>query len=488
LKQHVIALGKELFFDSQDLWQLFPDPLMHVRPIFKREEALDGPTHSPAQLVNELESSYEGCCWLLDRWGELKRKLHNPPPSNAWHAFDKFKCIRLLSAQPLDVLDDTTCDLLTVFLASHEIHPAQKSPFAELRCEVHEDQYPALKRRLAALDIERHRPVSMEAARKRLDDLITRNVDRLQYLASAHSLRDEADAAERSRRLAFDPGEAAERVRRYEDMATRRMTRACEDLANLRHSGLMGEVEESGSATAAPESQGTAQGPPGELVSIMETTTVVAPDQSVSIVAVADFGTGAQGPPDEMVSMAATTVQGLPDEPVSIIAALQPGITAADSPAEMGSTAAAHESSTAVPDARLPVTGNRWTHIATLLLACFCWIIARGHEPASFPLGCPPHSSPAALETRPQWTADGPPSAGSQPILLRRAPGNFAPLAPLGRGPDRMSGVRGSDGLRCRTINSSRNSSHAHAKQSQGNLCRLCRHPGTPIAARSPGV
>jgi hypothetical protein len=56
ITQHVMALGRQLFFDSQDLWQLFPDPLMGIRPIFKRKEKLDGPVRPPSQLVNELES------------------------------------------------------------------------------------------------------------------------------------------------------------------------------------------------------------------------------------------------------------------------------------------------------------------------------------------------------------------------------------------------------------------------------------------------
>ncbi len=50
-----------------------------------------------------------------------------------------------------------------------------------------------------------------------------------------------ADAAERTRRLAFDPRKEADNVRRYEDASIRRMSRACTDFIKLRESGVLDE-------------------------------------------------------------------------------------------------------------------------------------------------------------------------------------------------------------------------------------------------------
>ncbi len=109
-----------------------------------------------------------------------------------------------------------------------------------------------------------------------LEDLIDWYTQPLEQLALKHKARAEAEAAEATRRLAFDPGAAADTVRRYEDASIRRMTRACEDLAKLRRSGMFDEdspaacetandetdtsLDESGWSTAAQPSETTSGG------------------------------------------------------------------------------------------------------------------------------------------------------------------------------------------------------------------------------------
>ena len=44
-----------------------------------------------------------GCAWLLDRWGELRDVLE---AGQKWQAPDRFKAIRLLGRQPLDMDED----------------------------------------------------------------------------------------------------------------------------------------------------------------------------------------------------------------------------------------------------------------------------------------------------------------------------------------------------------------------------------------------
>jgi len=238
-QQHVLALGDRLFHDSQGYWQLFPDPSLEGCPMSHRTNEAPGGPDLPARLVNELESSYAGCQWLLERWNEIR--VRNLPPTFL-RPLDKFKTVRLLGRQPLEVLEDTTGDLLVIFLASHAIHPVNKSPFSELRCEVCDDQFGTVRRRLERrAAAERHAPTNEDEGRRLLDNLIAQNTWRLEQLALKHRTRAEAEAAESTSRLAFDPGAAADKVRRYEDASIRRMTRACDDLAKLRRSGIFDE-------------------------------------------------------------------------------------------------------------------------------------------------------------------------------------------------------------------------------------------------------
>ncbi len=73
-QQDALALGDRLFFDSQDLWQLYPDATMKGAPLSKRQNEVPGSPDLPARLVKELESSDAGCRWLLDRWNDLSAR------------------------------------------------------------------------------------------------------------------------------------------------------------------------------------------------------------------------------------------------------------------------------------------------------------------------------------------------------------------------------------------------------------------------------
>ena len=74
-----------------------------------------------------LESSAQGCRWLLDRWAELRSMLVQ---EQAWQSPDKLKAIRLLGKYPLDALDDT--QVTVVFLACHRIDSSGGELFHEI--------------------------------------------------------------------------------------------------------------------------------------------------------------------------------------------------------------------------------------------------------------------------------------------------------------------------------------------------------------------
>ena len=83
-------------------------------------------------------------------------------------------------------------------------------------------------------------PKGEQQGRWTLDELIIKAAYRpTKRLAKKHKKRARAEAAERTRRLAFDPGEEADKVRRYEDIAVRRMTRTLDELTKLRRSELL---------------------------------------------------------------------------------------------------------------------------------------------------------------------------------------------------------------------------------------------------------
>jgi hypothetical protein len=50
----------------------------------------------PELLVHQLESSYSGCDWLLDRWGALRAKLDR---GRTWTPEDKLQAVTLLGKQ-----------------------------------------------------------------------------------------------------------------------------------------------------------------------------------------------------------------------------------------------------------------------------------------------------------------------------------------------------------------------------------------------------
>jgi hypothetical protein len=245
-EQDVLNLGDRLFHDSQHEWQLFPDPGTKNWPRFPRKE-VPGDPDQPARLVKQLESTYAGCRWLLARWKELRAQNES---GNFWTALEKFKAVRLLGKNPIAVLDESNAEVLSIFLACHEIFPTNNSPFSELQCEVHDMQYPNVRKRLEQTHAHRHRARGEEEGRRMLDALIDNCTERLKRLARKHKKRARAEAAERIRRLAFDPGEEADKVRRYEDIAVRRMTRACEELIKLRRAGILDEAIESEAASS----------------------------------------------------------------------------------------------------------------------------------------------------------------------------------------------------------------------------------------------
>jgi len=373
LKERVLSLGEWLFFDFQDLWQFYPDPAAKDWPKSTCKDIPGGP-HIPARLVIELESTYPGCCWLLERWNELRILTL---PGNRWRAFDKFKAIRLLGKQPLDVLDDISGDLAVIFLATHLLGRvggasapvdagrdarATGEPFDELRCEVADEQFDAVRKHLRNRRIERFGPTDEDGARQLLNNLIAREISRLEKLALKHREGFEAEAAERIWRLAFDPSKEADKVRRYEDAAVRRMSRACADFIKLRESGtLEDDADEDISGNAPPSTSETMKHP---LDFAIDGESGDEADE-----------TAADAPPPMAETMAAVNLE----RPGNVESASYE----IDAPSDERNSAADVQTSSPLGlRAHFPFDGYGAALKGLLLLLCFWWAMASGRGEA----------------------------------------------------------------------------------------------------------
>ena len=128
----------------------------------------------PARLILRLESSAQGCRWLLDRWAELRSMLVR---EQVWQSPDKLKAIRLLGKYPLDALDDTR--VTVVFLACHRIDSSGGELFHEIGNGLTSDHWEISKQRLAQLPIERLRPRDHAEASQALLQIVDQAVGRL---------------------------------------------------------------------------------------------------------------------------------------------------------------------------------------------------------------------------------------------------------------------------------------------------------------------
>jgi hypothetical protein len=244
-----LALGQRLLHDRKGIWQRYLDPLAEYRANYREQSGPPGQVAAPAQLVAELESTLEGCRFLLEHWRELRTHLNC---ERGWKALDMFMCIRLLGREPLDVLDEPPGDLMDIFLACRKIDGSDKGPFDELRCVVSDVDLAMVLKRLKRMGYEARTPASEDHARSIVNNLVDRNVSRLEALFQAQEARAVLDAAERAHRLMFDPSDDTEKSRRYGDICVRQMTRACEELIKIRRSGFGDEDGESEPLDAYP--------------------------------------------------------------------------------------------------------------------------------------------------------------------------------------------------------------------------------------------
>jgi hypothetical protein len=234
----VHTLGCRLFWDPRGDSHFYPhdcDPSESAAPTCSSWSGNPDDPSEPARILIQLESTLTGCRWLLERWAELKELLR---AGQSWHAPEKFKAVRLLGKQPLDAVDQLK--VAQIFLASHVADPQYESPFHELGLEFALES--EKRRRFLQRVQERYPdavwPKNEAEARQALATLVDTAIDRLEEIAACHQERAEYFSETAELRRAFDPGEEAERVRRYERACTRDMFRALDEIDERRRVAL----------------------------------------------------------------------------------------------------------------------------------------------------------------------------------------------------------------------------------------------------------
>ena len=134
----------------------------------------------PARLLIRLESTAMGCAWLLDRWGELRDALEH---WGKWQPPDRFKAIRLLSRQPIEIWDEER--VLAIYLACVPMEPASVHEFQDVCNELHNGQRKRLIERIRERGACRP-PEDAESGLKILRSIIAEEEGRLEERLTIH--------------------------------------------------------------------------------------------------------------------------------------------------------------------------------------------------------------------------------------------------------------------------------------------------------------
>jgi hypothetical protein len=246
-EDEALALGQRLLWDARGPWQLYPH---HPHTGSKSETRISwsqdpADANNPALLVLRLQRTVAGCRWLLDRWTELRARLE---PGEVWAAPDQFKAIRLLGKQPLDAVDDS--DVTLICLASAKLLPDgdDTKAFALVKHELHngKEEPQIYSRELRKRPLAKLRPADAGAAREALRALVDRQTARLTLILARNQELAEADAAEAPDRLAFDPTPEGEKLRRYMLAAARLANQTIKQFLSVVRCPLSVETEDSG--------------------------------------------------------------------------------------------------------------------------------------------------------------------------------------------------------------------------------------------------
>jgi hypothetical protein len=209
--EEVADLQRWLYWDPRGPLPLYPHAEgFRPTPRISWPDSVEDPLN-PAKIVKQLESTVTGCQWLLERWGDLRRILDR---DLNWQGPDRFKAIRMLGSQPMEVLDDDR--VLTIYLACNVMDPDSPSSFKDLATEMTPGEADRFKQRVEGRKAPERMPADRATAKAVLLALVDQVVTRLEALLAAHKQRQLQNLPGRLDILAFDDSEEGERMRRYQ--------------------------------------------------------------------------------------------------------------------------------------------------------------------------------------------------------------------------------------------------------------------------------
>jgi hypothetical protein len=195
---------------------------MHTHP--------DDPDH-PERLLGRLESTADGCRWLLDRWAELRAALEGDGDA-CWRPEERLRAVRLLAKAPVDAVDDPM--VLSIYLGCLVLDPDGPQVFADQAEEMTTREFEYFLQRLAGRGVSDRLPPDRESAREGLLAMVDGVIEGLESLAAAHADRAEALAASAPDRLAFDDSPDGERIQRLHVRLLNSLLRTIDTLRKVR--------------------------------------------------------------------------------------------------------------------------------------------------------------------------------------------------------------------------------------------------------------
>ncbi len=186
----------------------------------------------PPRLLLRLESTADGCRWLLDRWAVLRQVVD---AGTAWPDDQMVQAIRLLGKRPLDAVDDL--QVLTIIVACFVMDRSRPDPFAELWKTTTDREAIYYRERLLGRRLREAKPRSKEHAREVLLGIVDAAVGRLEEDERQNRRRERELAALLPEMMLFDASAEGEWVRREQGKATRSIVRITERFRKARRRG-----------------------------------------------------------------------------------------------------------------------------------------------------------------------------------------------------------------------------------------------------------
>ena len=177
---------------------------------------------NPAAFLCGLESTAEGCRWLLERWTVLGDMLER---GAIWTLTDLYRSIRLQGKHPVDAVNDPELNLQ--IQAWEMMSPGAAVDFWE-RCYHQTPKVdPGFQGFMEWREIA-DKPADEDAAMGLIKGVIAGRIERLEELIAVHEEIAGEEAIERADAASFDPGPEAERLRRSQAAKSRELRQTLE--------------------------------------------------------------------------------------------------------------------------------------------------------------------------------------------------------------------------------------------------------------------